>query len=420
MLKKLLYLYNDGHNPFPSMGQGGLGYHIPQYRLRGKGKSHRPFTESDSDEEEVLESKEQDIEDSESDDSQEQREEDERLLQVLDDFNNPDTGLITEIEGENYERMTPEHKLSLLYSLVNHTDNDDFKTVGAYSFFTNKLKELLDEQNMTLQQLEDLNIDEDEEVVKEDITDIKKNNLKLRDPNISQSDVNEIIKTNTELILKYKDKLIDDGTEAVRQKMIQKGNLNPSKQDLSGKGFEEFLCTSGESLIYKSVGQIGQINNFDDHRSIPVDKQKYGVVDLFVDNGIIECKDYKNENMNEKGTFNIQESKLIGNYSFNIFFEKIAPNKYVVSNILFEDRPLLNSNQELNKYVLLVNASDGIYKYDFLKDRDFVNDENMTNVGSNIYKFNRKTIPMTMDYVSGGKTPVKSLRIDKSKFKKLK
>lgn len=31
MLKKLLYLYNDGHNPFPSMGRGGLGYHLPNY-----------------------------------------------------------------------------------------------------------------------------------------------------------------------------------------------------------------------------------------------------------------------------------------------------------------------------------------------------------------------------------------------------
>ena len=28
MLKKLLYLYNDGHNPFPHMGRGGLGYHL--------------------------------------------------------------------------------------------------------------------------------------------------------------------------------------------------------------------------------------------------------------------------------------------------------------------------------------------------------------------------------------------------------
>jgi hypothetical protein len=37
MLKKLLYLYNDGHNPFPNMtGHGGLGYHLPQYHVRGK------------------------------------------------------------------------------------------------------------------------------------------------------------------------------------------------------------------------------------------------------------------------------------------------------------------------------------------------------------------------------------------------
>jgi len=37
MLKNLLYLYNDGHNPFPKLGKGGLGYHLPGYKLKGKG-----------------------------------------------------------------------------------------------------------------------------------------------------------------------------------------------------------------------------------------------------------------------------------------------------------------------------------------------------------------------------------------------
>jgi hypothetical protein len=35
-MKKLLHLYNLGHNPFPHIGKGGLGYHLPQYRLRGE------------------------------------------------------------------------------------------------------------------------------------------------------------------------------------------------------------------------------------------------------------------------------------------------------------------------------------------------------------------------------------------------
>jgi len=37
MLKRLLYLYNDGHNPFPKLGKGGLGYHLPQYKKRMHG-----------------------------------------------------------------------------------------------------------------------------------------------------------------------------------------------------------------------------------------------------------------------------------------------------------------------------------------------------------------------------------------------
>jgi hypothetical protein len=32
MLKKLLYLYNDGHSPF-SQGEGGLGYHLPHKKI---------------------------------------------------------------------------------------------------------------------------------------------------------------------------------------------------------------------------------------------------------------------------------------------------------------------------------------------------------------------------------------------------
>jgi TusA-related sulfurtransferase len=34
-MKKLLHLYNLGHDPFPHIGKGGLGYHLPQYRLKG-------------------------------------------------------------------------------------------------------------------------------------------------------------------------------------------------------------------------------------------------------------------------------------------------------------------------------------------------------------------------------------------------
>ena len=37
MLKRLLYLYNDGHNPFPKLNSGGLGYHLPQYKKRMHG-----------------------------------------------------------------------------------------------------------------------------------------------------------------------------------------------------------------------------------------------------------------------------------------------------------------------------------------------------------------------------------------------
>lgn len=467
MLKKLLYLYNDGHNPFPHTGKGGLGYHLPNRKLVGgsfhkiegqyyyydddkpdeyfsngvqkefnpslvefgpngllfRGKpvnelhEYPTYTKTDIEYnpyepgEELPHAKKE----------REQQEEVQRVKTALDDFKNPDTGLITEIQGKDYDRMTTEHKLSLLYSLVEYTNTKDFKTVGAHDFFKQKLDELLAENNMTIRELENANIDDDIEAVKEDLTEINQNNKKIKDPNITQPEINELLKKQIPLLLKHRDSLIDKATDDVRQIMIKKGNSNPTKQDLSGKGFEHFLCTTGDVLVNKSVGQLGEVNNFDDHTLIPASKQKYGVVDLYVDNGIIECKDYRNENMNDVKPIAIQESKLSGNISFEIYFEKKGKDNYVVSNILCEGKPLLNPTQELNKYILLVNASDGIYKYDFLKDKDFVNDKNMElDSTGQVYQFKRKTIPLTMDYVSGGKTQVKSLRIDKSKFKKIK
>jgi len=60
MFKKLLYLYHDGHNPFPT-GRGGLGYHLPQYPkvIHGEGRTHRDLEDSD---EEDIEQPEIDIE----------------------------------------------------------------------------------------------------------------------------------------------------------------------------------------------------------------------------------------------------------------------------------------------------------------------------------------------------------------------
>ena len=65
-MKKLLHLYNIGHNPFPNIGKGGLGYHIgkgglgyhlPQYRktIHGCGRTGDKLNyESDSEEKEVV------------------------------------------------------------------------------------------------------------------------------------------------------------------------------------------------------------------------------------------------------------------------------------------------------------------------------------------------------------------------------
>jgi hypothetical protein len=43
-MKKLLHLYNLGHDPFPHIGKGGLGYHLPQYKKRGEGLHLNKYT----------------------------------------------------------------------------------------------------------------------------------------------------------------------------------------------------------------------------------------------------------------------------------------------------------------------------------------------------------------------------------------
>lgn len=47
MLKKLLYLYNDGHNPFPNMHNCGLGYHLPNKRKRMRGRALHIYKNDD-------------------------------------------------------------------------------------------------------------------------------------------------------------------------------------------------------------------------------------------------------------------------------------------------------------------------------------------------------------------------------------
>lgn len=55
-MKKLLHLYNIGHNPFPTFGRGGLGYHpnnsglgyhLPQYRKRMHGEALHVYKNED-------------------------------------------------------------------------------------------------------------------------------------------------------------------------------------------------------------------------------------------------------------------------------------------------------------------------------------------------------------------------------------
>ena len=106
MLKNLLYLYNDGHNPFPNMkGYGGLGYHLPQYRkvIHGSGPKvktpdKRTLDEVNEENSELIENMEQHYsgveehkgsdnedeseEEEEEEDEEEEEEEEEEITEI--------------------------------------------------------------------------------------------------------------------------------------------------------------------------------------------------------------------------------------------------------------------------------------------------------------------------------------------------
>lgn len=148
-MKKLLHLYNYGHIPFPKLGRGGLGYHLPQYKIRGKGIDKKQnkagditITEDSDNESVVIESDsdfEDDYDDVDNDYIPQFREEDEIIVELnhdnafLNDRNTKKEMFIDELskyeefEDEDLFKYTKPQLIDALVTLANDGNHDDLR-----------------------------------------------------------------------------------------------------------------------------------------------------------------------------------------------------------------------------------------------------------------------------------------------------
>jgi hypothetical protein len=155
----------------------------------------------------------------------------------------------------------------------------------------------------------------------------------------------------------------------------------------------------------------------EDMKNIPESKREECPVDLVTPEGVIECKNFQNEDMTEDDYIAIQQSKLIGNASYALYFNRISPNTYELAVIVCDGKPVIKSKG----YEVVVNAKGGIYHYNLLSDSTHVSDETMipfkSNLG-NLYMIDVDALPKTKDKISGSEEYIPSIRIPKKLFDK--
>lgn len=403
MLNKLLYLYNDGHNPFPKLGKGGLGYHLPQYRKRGNG-----LVWNGND-----------------------------LIYTPDANTTPERAAELTFDMCNASHQNrpqypvpeePEYDIDLIegpdIDALNQSEIDRMKEITELETLGYDVQHLYpeiptDEQIEINEQNFINNVYENAKLILDDLEP------KVHSTQYTDDQKNTILKTMKKIAINYREELIDEEYDKLyeaRRLQYPNESITTTKKELVGKAFEAFLCTTGIAITRKIFNTLeGNSLNFDNHPSVPNGLKKYCVVDIASDTGIGEAKDYYSHDFtNASETLNIQQTKLTGNPSFKIYFEKKGPDDYTVKYITCNNQPINNPTHILNKYNIIVNTKNGIWYHDLLKNKDFVNDNTMTKGSGNLYVIPDYKLPNTMDYVSGSQNPIPSIRIKNTDFKKIK
>jgi len=457
MFKKLLYLYNDGHNPFPT-GRGGLGYHLPQYPkvIHGEGLSDEKSDEKT----------------------------DEEII-------------------ENADPTTPEGTKIIFEQMIKELKNKEIKKVDTTGLkeipeIIEKVQSILKEpepkpepKNESGVNMDDLNEtiedrineyekaykvnlnSEDKELIrqklKDDFMDYIKNQ-KYKNIDINLSEVKNAIKhfeinetpykqILNEIIQKPK----EEQNEFLNDNYDKMYQYYKSNQKGPGKGYETFLCEGIGTNIIKSFVNDDDIEilNFDKSNDIPKDKKDLCVVDMFYKNpktnkgGIGELKDYNDKDMEEydnpeSNYVAVQASKLCGNIDFDIIFgnendkfdengnkiinDKFDENgnkiintknkkgKYYIQDVRYKDKSIINDTN-IDEYLVSVNAKKNTWISDLMKQKGFIkkyiNDDTMTENTKKpgLYVVDIDKIPKSTDKVSGSKDSVQSIRIKNKYFK---
>ena len=392
MLKKLLYLYNDGHNPFPKLGnnkingKGGLGYHLPNKKLIGYGIDKH----YDRDRNFLFEE-----DDGQSDDEVRSWRSDESEYNVVGRVEYDEDRDIKQIYKKGY-RYDPE--LKEYYVDYIPDDNYDGNEIDRLEKQHKKERNILNlEDELTI----DTNVDNDKvkldeilrklddvyETDKETHASIKEVLFELNalkgttssniDDSINLQEIKIIMDVNN-----YK-WMVSDITNELKIKLkndfkIQHPTTTDKtidgyvKNSVAGKGFEEFLCSIGSPLIY-NINKDIQINNNDDNILVPESLRLYTSIDLYTLTLCIECKDYWKVSSTSKNSVILQYSKLLGfeneitNYNTNqttqttskIYFNE---NGNII-NCTMNDIDIYSENKNGREYYTYYKFNDTIASY---------------------------------------------------------
>ena len=463
MFKKLLYLYNDGHNPFPS-GRGGLGYHLPNYPkvIHGEGLSDE---EDDSEEESIIlpEISSEEIEEIDTTTDKGKKEIKELLKKMetihIEPIESPSLKTITDViklerkhTGKKASTEGIQEMIDKVDTLVKkkETTPEPKKESGINM---DELNETIEDRIDEYERAYKISLNpEDKELIRQYIKDnfmeyISKQ--KYKNIYIDLSEVKDAIEhfeinetpykqTMDDILQKPKEEqqeFLNDNYESIYQ-------YYKNLDSRPGKGYETFLCEGiGTNIIKGFVNDDNiEILNFDKSDDIPDNKKDFCVVDMLYKNpktnkgGLGELKDYNDKDMEEyddpnKNYVAVQAAKLCGNSypgtnsNFDIIFGKDDDTgEYYIIDVRYKNKPI-SQGIEIDEYLVSVNANNNTWICDLLKQKGFVkkyiNDNTMTEYPrtKGLYYVDAFKIPQTKDFVSGSKTEIPSIRIKNKYFK---
>ena len=285
MLKRLLYLYNDGHNPFPKLNSGGLGYHLPQYRKRMHGEAiHRlvdedgelidEFDDDNSDDDAVYE---QEINNDSDDDEDDEYRYVPRIVGRMekkakaneDDDELPEYNFFNPEDYEDYYTINPENIVSFNPDLL----DDDF-------YVTLKQK-ILDDKKTYSKDVIIKNIQKYELLIKDPIKGYKSTDKrdKLIDVFIDKKRKYEIQEHKFKNSLFDKEVLSDvtavinaDYNTSARSFINSVRRFLLDQKNDNKEGDQELF--NNYSKLYKQIGDLHQMFGYDTTKTIE-DLKKY-------------------------------------------------------------------------------------------------------------------------------------------------